>query len=810
MMLTNVGLKFPYPGKVAMSALFFLLLLFMASLATGQTGEEIRARMDIPPNDEQVEYSPADGSVVTVNPPPFTWLPVRRDIEYPPGHIGYNGPNEKIWSPVKDDFFYTLQISRDRNFNSGVITRTGIDISTHALDQYLEPGEWFWRYGAESEKVIFSKTRSFIIQPDARKWPFPADPKKVLESVPETRPRLFIMNDQIGSFRQRALHGDLKETASLIKNNIDKHSGAELPAEPKYVKGIGPEFGEHSWRLIYDATISPIDLAESFALVYLLTGDEQYGQEARRRVLHFTGWDPDGSTSDRVHNETNYRIVDQCSRAFDWTWELFTPAERGRVKATMKRRVAQLYERLKHRENREYHVYNLGSHEERITGFLGQAAVCYGHEFAEAEEWLKYALTIHWNLYPAWGKDDGGWHQGPAYWTGYQSRVLHFVTALKNATWIDLMQKEFFQNTPYYILYSNPPYARFSPFGDGHENPPGTGRGAMMYNYASLLNDPYLRWYADYLDAGHPRNILGILLKNDDLKGLPPSDLPPTRFFPGVGLVSVHTDLANADENIHFLFHSDPYGGISHGHADQNAFTIEAFGEALAIASGYYPWYGSDHHANWSLQTLSSNSITINGWRGQARLAQAKGRVDLFENRDIYDYFVGDATLAYDGLLDRFHRHVIHIRPGVFIMYDDLEAPEPATFEWWLHALSEMQVDDASRTIQVARGDARLKVKFLQQDRMDIDQFTGFPHPPEYRGGSTPDYQDQWHLTASTTGSSNKANFITLLVPWKKGQEPAIETGELVERENEISFRLGVNGENYIVTLKPEVSVTKN
>ena len=768
--------------------------------------EEIKSRLDTPSDEDQVDYSPADGFTVKVNPPPFTWLPVRKDITYPPDYVQYNGPKEKVWVPIKDYYTYALQISRDKNFRSGVITKKGIDISTYALDKSLEPGEWFWRYGVENGKPIYSIARRFIVPSDVKKRPFP-DIKKVANSIPKSRPKLFILKDEVESYRNRALNGDLKETLSEIKNDIEKHIGEELPKEPKFTKGIGPEFGEYSWTVIYDATIPPCDMMETFGLVYLLTGDKKYGEEARRRVLHFSRWNPDGSTSDRAHDEPAMRILAQGSRAYDWTYELFTPEERKIVNESMIRRATQFYDRLKYSPGREYHVFNLGSHEERICGFLGEAAICFMDECDEAKDWLKYALTIHWNLWPAWAKDDGGWHQGPNYWTAYELKVLHFITALNKATGINLIQKDFFQNTPYYILYTNPPYARMSPFGDGENNPPTKDRAEMMYNYSSLLNDQYIRWYADYMGAGPGKNILGILLKNDDIKGKSPVDLPQSRYFPGVGLVSLHTSFGNAEEDIHFLFHSDPYGGVSHGHPDQNAFTIEAFGEALAIASGYYPWYGSDHHVKWQRQTKSSNSITIDGWKGQEGVAAAKGKVVTFENRDIYDYILGDATKAYMGLLNKFQRYVIHIRPGVFVIYDDLEAPEPVTFEWWLHALSKMSVNESEKSIIVSEGNARLKVNFLQSGKLNFDQFTVFPDPPEYRGEGRRPYKDQWHLTASTVSKSTKAKFITVLVPFKKDKEPNISFGNLVEDVNKVTVELNIDGKKYYISLVPGVSV---
>ena len=54
--------------------------------------------------------------------------------------------------PVSNNFIYILQISKDKEFKSNVITRRGIDISTYALEESLEPGEWYWRYGVEGGK----------------------------------------------------------------------------------------------------------------------------------------------------------------------------------------------------------------------------------------------------------------------------------------------------------------------------------------------------------------------------------------------------------------------------------------------------------------------------------------------------------------------------------------------------------------------------------------------------------------------------------------------------------------------------------
>jgi hypothetical protein len=468
---------------------------------------------------------------------------------------------------------------------------------------------------------------------------------------------------------------------------------------------------------------------------------------------------------------------------------------------------------LKYRPGREYHSYNYGSHEGRILGFLGQAALCFAHEWGEARDWLDYVLTVYWNLWPAWGKKDGGWHQGPNYWGLYINFALHFAVELKKATGIDLLEKPFFRNTPYFKLYTNPPYAKISPFGDGEHHPPIPGKhstydksGEAMYHFSTLLADPYLRWYADHLGAGPAEYLMGVVLKNDLIRGKPPLDLPQSRYFPGVGLISLHTALGDPQKDSHFLFHSDPYGNVSHAHPDQNAFTLEAFGEPLAIASGYYPWYGSRHHQNWSWQTKSSNCITVDGGIGQTKEPGASGRIVLFQEEEFHDYILGDATNTYQGTLDKFLRHVVHIRPGVYIIIDELEAPQPVTYEWWLHALSEMQLDTATGSIIVAQGDARLEVQFIQPEELDMVQFRGFPDPPEINrnpmnvkmGSVEP---DQWHVTASTSAKGRTARFVVLLIPSKVDSRPQITTPRL----DGDTLELGFNGKKYSLHLGARV-----
>ena len=730
----------------------------------------ISVALDKEPEWNQMSYSPADGEVVSVNPPPFTWV------------------------PAADETIYVLEVAKDKGFTDFVYRGETLHVSTVSLNEPLAPGDYCWRYGIKEGDVIeYSQVRSFTVPDNAQVWPRPSAADMIAQ-VPQARPHLFVLPDALAAYRERAATGDLQEVKDSIVRQCEKHLDEELVAEPPPVTGTGAERGLN-YAKIFRETRPPMDLMETCALAYLLTGDAKYGNEAKRRILYFFGWNTEGTTSYRSNDEPAMWVMMRGIRAYDWTHDLFTEEERNLVEPSMRVRAAQFYDHLRNR--RRFHTNPYESHAGRTLGFLGEAALEFAHEWPEAQEWLDYVTTCFWNVYPAWGKNDGGWHEGPGYWSAYMSFALHFVVPLRLATGADLMEKPFFRNTPYYLLYTNPPYAQISPFGDGENGRGGGGgKGLVMYAFSSLLGDPYLRWYAEESGVDVPADILGVVLSKDAPTAKPPLDLPQTRYFPGVGLVSLHTALGNAAEDIHFLIHSDPYGPISHAHADENAFTLEAYGEALAIASGYYPWYGSDHHSGWQWESKSSNTITFNGGIGQAkRSAKSKGRIVQVVSNGTFDYVQADATEAYQGKLTKCVRHVVHIRPGVFVIYDDVAAPEPVTFEWRLHGNAPVEAE--GNKMKIVQGDAVLNVDFVMPTTLSMSTHEGAEPPPEN------DYPPQYYAIAATAEPVATTGYLAVLSPERTDERIPMAIVPLASGDTP-GLRININGEETLVAFKKD------
>ncbi|MGB2824745.1 MAG: DUF4962 domain-containing protein, partial [Phycisphaerae bacterium] len=541
------------------------------------------------------------------------------------------------------------------------------------------------------------------------------------------RPRLFFPGTRLAEVRGYAA-GELKSRVASLVRSCERAIGKEIVAEPPRPR-TGPE-RVHVMR----TTRPPMDDMERCGLAYLLTGEKRFGMEAKRRLMHFFSWDPNGSTCLWSYDEPAMWVMMRGTRAYDWTCELFTPAERKSIECVMKVRAEQFYRHLKRRpfESDPYE-----SHAGRMPGFLGEAAICFAHEWpADARRWMEYATLLYYTSYPAWGGDEGGWQEGPGYWSAYMSFALHYVVALRGATGVDLMGKPFFRNTPYYALYTATPYHEHRPFGDGQDGGP-RGLGGVMYAFSTLARDGHFRWYQQESGRGVGGDLLTLAAYDPKLPARSPGDLPHGRLFGANGLAAIHTALGEKDSDVTFLMRSSPFGSVSHGHADQNTFVIEAFGKAVAPATGYYPWYGSPHHHNWTRATRAKNGILVDG-EGQVRRSwSATGRITGFQLGEGYDYVEGEAAAAYGGRLKRFRRHVVHVQPtstgsvqgAVFVMFDDLVAAKASTFQWLLHAHDRIEID--GQVLRVRRDPAAMDVHLLMPEGVRLSQTDKYDPQPE-------------------------------------------------------------------------------
>jgi hypothetical protein len=728
----------------------FCLLSFLLIFVIDGIRAQILDRL---PAEWEVNYSPANNEITDTNPPAFIWLPA-----------------EGVES-------YNIQYSTSSSFDPlNTVTVREIGMTVHIPYEIMETGTWYWRYGyTENGKDLYSSTRRFEISTDAVHFPLvPVD--EVIERIPRHRPRLYFSPELVDQIRNdtRNLYTELTQPVIDEAEEI-LTMNESLFREPDPWPEDYSEIYVRTWRLMRPYTQRMV----TSALAWLYTGDERFAEEAKRRLMHFMSWDVEGPSSTLRPTELGMNIAENATPVFDWIYEVLTEDERQICIDVLAARMVQI--NLDVHRARQMESNPFQSHAGRMVGFAIEGGIVLAHETPEAREWLDYTLKLAWSTYPAWGGAPGGWHDGVQYWSGYMDRIVRVVHEL-DIYGIPLKNKPFFRNTGWFGLYVAYPQRPRTAFGDEHHLPLDSRAGLVTYMLSNLYDNPYYRWHSERVSGPAGRQAARIF--NPGLESRSPSELPQSRVFEDVGIVAMHSNMDDPENNVMMLFKSNPFGSIGHNHASQNAFVLEAFKEPLAISSGYREPPGIPHHFEWVRKTRAYNSILVDNEGQVPRKRSSRGRITKYIENNDHVYTVGDATAAYDGRLNRFHRHVLYARPGYFIIIDDLETSgDLSTYQWLFHTMNEMEVDDDNQLVISRSGDARLALRFLSPIDLEFLQHTGFDPPVEHPETAS----DQYHLKVSTLNPSQSQIFVTVIwVDKDKGQRSTqLQTPEGATQRND-------------------------
>ncbi len=501
--------------------------------------------------------------------------------------------------------------------------------------------------------------------------------------------------------------------------------------------------------------------AATLAFAWMVSGDERYAQESRRLLLAACAWDVNGATNRAYNDEAGMPFLWGTARAYTWLHDYLTEEEREQVRVCMAARGDEAYRSLA----RKPHIWRpYESHANRLWHKLGEVGTAFYGEVEGAGDWVWYAMNVFYNAYPVWNDDAGGWHEGLSYWNGYQTKVTWWLAVMKSIYGLDGYDKPFYANAGNFPLYVSPPGETLGGFGDltlGQA----TARSCSptVSILARMAQSPYWEWYvAESGGSELPGGYMGFIYGTTEaVAPKAPTDLPSSVVFPGVGVAALHNDLVRRENDTLFMLKSSPMGTQSHGYDSQNAFLLSVAGDPVFVYTGWRDLYGSPHHRDWMWETKSQNCILVNGLGQKKHSNLPLGEITQFATSGQFDYVVGEAAPAYEGRLTRFTRAALFIKPEAIVVFDALEAPEPGTFQWLLHARTEMQVE--GQTIR-ARGlkDGAAIVQLLTPEGLTVTQTSRFDPPPQEWVTL-----EQWHLQAATTEPATSARFVSVIRPYR-------------------------------------------
>jgi hypothetical protein len=696
-------------------------------------------------------YRPAEGGVSETNPPSF------------------------CWRPQKGMVAWELECAGNPDFAEPEYHCTGIQFNVHCPPKTFPAGKLFWRYRGVDQagnKTNWSQPRAFTISDKAVSLPMPPR-AQLLARVPKSHPRLFVRPEELPRLRELA-RGPMKDEFEQLVDRCEKLVANPPPtAEPKKypssMKRGSPEWKSQWWgNRMY--TIAALDGAATLAFTRLLGGNEEYGLLAKRILLDCAKWDPHGATGYRYNDEAGMPYAYYFSRTYTFAHDLLTEQEREACRRVMAARGREMYNHLCPR-----HLWQpYSSHSNRAWHFLGEVGIAFLGEIEGADDWTWFAMNVFYNVYPVWSDDDGGWHEGVMYWSSYIGRFTWWADVMRAATGISAFDKPYFSKVGYYPMYMMPPGKVGGGFGDGAARRNASHMVPLMSQLAAQGGNGHWQWYVDQMGgsreaSGYVGFVRGSLPK---VEPKPPTELPTSRLFRGIGQACLNTTLTDADEDVQVIFKSSRMGTRSHGNAANNSFVLWAYGQRLLTRTGHYYMYGGPHHRNWVWSTRSLNNITVNGTGQVKRSAAAVGKIVAFQTTPSMDVVVGEAAASYpantsDGkgrLVERFTRAIVFAKPDLVIVFDRLAANEPASFEYWLHAINEFRIKD-QRNIETKVGDVVCAIDILLPDGLTFTQ------TDQYDPNPWPNIKTrEWHLTACTPTKTRTVEFVALYRPQRAGE----------------------------------------
>jgi len=720
-------------------AIAFVLLLVLLSPGTAQ---ELKLD-ERPAEPEEWGYRPADGAVSQVNPPSFSWRP-------------------------QQSLTWEIECARDVQFTKIEYRVDNVEFNVHCPPRTFEPGIYTWRYRGKDKSgkyTNWSQARTFAIAREAVAMPLPTR-EELIARIPKTHPRLFMRPENLGRLRELAQGKMKRQYDELVKECeglLAKPPATEEP--PTYPEGM--ERGSDAWREVWwgnrTYTIRALNGAATLAFTRLLGGQEKYGLEAKRILLECAKWDPKGSTGYRYNDEAGMPYNYYFSRTYSFVNDLLSEQEKEICYKVMKVRGEEMYQHLYPR-----HLWQpYASHSNRAWHKLGEVGIAFLGEIEGAEDWVWFAANVFFNVYPVWSDDDGGWHEGVSYWSSYIGRFTWWADVMREAMGINAYDKPYFSKLGYYAMYLMPPGKVDGGFGDGANRYRASSLVPLMSQLAAQAGNGHWQWYVEQMGGPEPADgyigfIRGALAK---VEPKAPDDLPVSRLSRGIGQAYLNTTLSSAEQDVQVIFKSSQMGTQSHGSEANNSFALWAYGQRLLIRTGHYYSYGGPHHRDWMWSTRSVNNITVNG-KGQAkRTAKAQGEIVAFETTPAMDVVVGEAGSAYETPLERFTRAIIFVKPELIVVYDRLEAKEPSTYEYWLHAVNKIDAENQHR-VQVKNGDVVCDIDFLTPAGLTFEQTDQYdPNPgPQIT-------LREWHLTAKTAEKRQKTEFVTVYWPHRAADE---------------------------------------
>jgi hypothetical protein len=598
-------------------------------------------------------------------------------------------------------------------------------------------------------------------------------------------------------------------------------NAAEQPIEVVYTS---PSFNRKTpttWATL-------LETAGADANAYMVTGDAEYAERAKRKILYMlpdmcqgmdifkaTGWHVD-DTYGAVHigrgMAVSSVIYDQIADS-----DVISPEEDVSIKTHFRYIAEMMMDTNYYRFDLEQFPDEKGGkrsnwNADRATG-LGIYALIFPEEEL-AEQYLEHACAVvDWQLEHV-VDPDGAWPENIRYHGAVLHRYFLFFTLLERLRGIDYWSRDKVKMMYRFLIGTVTPKDSVQGGQDSEPNllSPAVGDSTVddnwfrMFAYAApfyVKLDPQLSremmWVWEHgggvvRDTGaSPCTLLALLYPQLQLPR--EASTLTSIHYPRIGYVIFRQHFGLWGHENYAIFESSPL--TYHAHHDEGHFSIWAKSTPLALDPGTGGYYNGDRH--WYVNGYAHNVVQFMDEAGMVQNGPLKSICEEVYFSDQLDYV---RTCIPDVHAEAYHRHFAYVKAAadVYVVWDHIRSQRNSV--WNLHTMSSSSDIKKNRITANCLNDMKLEATFLEPDRISVTLDHGAV------SGAYP-LAAQEHFQIS--GDSGN-DYLTLLYP-RSGESSGLTFQSLhvdpdfpelrmyrVLREEQALFLLLVNGADHLQT----------
>jgi hypothetical protein len=483
-----------------------------------------------------------------------------------------------------------------------------------------------------------------------------------------------------------------------------------------------------------------------------------------------------GNTNQDIYSA---RACQALALAYDWLYHDFNPAERDTVQIKLRIQLERL-----NAAGAQYIWWDVAlihNHDWNCMGYLGAGAFALMEEEPEAALWEQHAITnLNQRMQMYSNVADGSWYEAMNYWGFISWTTLPHIFLLREQMGLNYFDRPFFQHlADYRINGSLPDVSAMWIVNDGQPDE-WYGPQEQLALVAHEYNDTHAQWLRSQiiqregwaLDGPFdffwydpnipeaPPTALATLVPDQDTY-IARSDWGPNAIF-----FAIKCGVPAGRQAYNSFWANNGPGRFSFSHftPDQNAISLWYNNHYLIESSGVQSPFQF---------TKNSSTVLING-HGQIGDSLKGSWIDATNHlaynphlEESYgatkiDYVIGDATTAYqpsDGMR-RFKRHVLYIRPSMFVILDDLKSQAPATFSFMLQHPLNIWTWDSSK-VTMTYNSAQMVMRVLDP--------TPWNASASYRNYFDTDWGG-WGLRVNNSVPDTSVKFLMAFCPTTGGQ----------------------------------------